>query len=225
MCEGRARSAAILQRLAQREIEMKAVLTRNRAAGQRGLHRGNIIVGELHRLEVGQAPPRLTQLGHQGNRPAIGRDPIGAAPDGLEHMAIAHPDPRLALGLGQHLLVELKRIVKFADPAQRGGLQIGVAGIIGLFQSDQPKLGNRLFGPVLAVEHQGQIGPRGGEAGRQLKRAAQQRFGIAVAPDPPGQFGHQADRGDIERILFQLGTQQRLGARHVILIHRQGRLD
>ena len=140
-------------------------------------------------------------------------------------MAVAHPDARLARGRGEDLFVQPERFVELADPAQRGGLQVGPALMVGLFCGDLVQLGNRLFGTVLAVEHQGQIGPRGSERRRQIERAAQQVFAILVTPDPPGQFGEQPDRRDVERELLQLRAQQRLGARQIIGVHRQRGLD
>ena len=140
-------------------------------------------------------------------------------------MAKAHPDPRLIRGLLQHPFVKADCFVKFTDPAQRGGLQVGVAGVVRLLGQDLPQLLDRFGWAVLAVEHQGQIGPRGGEPGRQLQRAAQQAFGILVAPDPPGNFGQHPDRGDFERAFFQMFAQQKLGARNVIVVHRYRRLN
>ena len=52
--------------------------------------------------------------------------------------------------------------------------------------------------------------------GRQLERAAQQRLGIARPADARGELGHQADRGDVERLRLEAAAQQGLGARQVV---------
>ena len=140
-------------------------------------------------------------------------------------MAITHPDARLVRSRTEHSFVKLQGICKLTDPAIGSGLQIEVAGALGLFGGNLIELRNRLFRTVLAVQDQGQVSARGGERGRQLKRAAQQVLRILVAPDPPGELSKQADRGDVERKFLELRAQQRLGARHVICVHRQGRFD
>ena len=122
-------------------------------------------------------------------------------------MAITHPDARLARGLFEHLLVQHQGILELTDPAERGGLEVGSSLVVGLIGGDFVELSQRLFGAVLAVKHQREIGPRGGERGRQVERAAQQVFAILVAPDPPGKLGKQPDRRNVEWKLLQLRAQ------------------
>ena len=223
--KGRLHRSAIFERLAQREVEVEAVLLGHSVTLQRGLHRGDIGIAELDGFEVGQAPPCLTQTREQPNRFAVGLHPLGLLPDGFEHMPVAHPDARLVRGFFQHLRIKHQRIVEVTDAAQRGGLQVGVAGIVRVFGQHLVELRNRLRRAVLAVEHQRQIGPRRGEARSQLHRAAQQRLAVLVAPDPPGQLGQHSDRGDIERMRFQMRAQARFGIVQPVFVHRQRRLD
>jgi hypothetical protein len=61
--KGGLRLATILERLAQREIEMPAIFRVQRGIGQRLLHCGNIVVRKAHGLEVGKAPPRFPSPG------------------------------------------------------------------------------------------------------------------------------------------------------------------
>ena len=74
-----------------------------------------------------------------------------------------------------------------------------------LVQFDQ-----RLRRAILAIEHEREVGARGGEGRRQLQRAAQQILRIPVAADPPGQFRQHTDRARVERIALQILLEQRL---------------
>jgi hypothetical protein len=49
--------AAVLERAAEREMEMERI-SRLKVAVQRRLHRGDVAIGECETLEVGEAPPR-----------------------------------------------------------------------------------------------------------------------------------------------------------------------
>ena len=127
-------------------------------------------------------------------RAAIGGDAVGLLADGLEDMAVAHPQFRLVRAGRRATAVEREGFVMAADPAERGRLEAGVAEVGRAFLLDPFELGDRLGGAVLLVEHGRQIGARGGEAGRQLERAAQQVLGIAEPADARGKLGHHADR-------------------------------
>ena len=113
-----------------------------------------------------------------------------------------------------------------ADPAERGGLEILVrAGDVAVASPSWSSTAIASAGAVLAVEHGGEIGARGGEAGRQLERAAQQMLGVGEAPEPRGQLGHHPDRGDVERLGLEPRAEDRLGGRQVVVDQRLAGAD
>src|SRR3546814_15334714 len=57
----------------------------------RRLHRRAVAGVETDCLEVREAPPDFAEPGLLGEAVAIGGDAVVLPPDGLEHMAIAHP--------------------------------------------------------------------------------------------------------------------------------------
>ena len=65
-------SAEVVQRLAERELEMEAIVVLEVVATERLLHGGNVGLVELDRLEVGEAPPGLAQRRIERDRLAIG---------------------------------------------------------------------------------------------------------------------------------------------------------
>ncbi len=56
------------------------------------------------------------------------------------------------------------------------------------------------------------------EARCELEAAAEQQFGVCVAPEPPGDLGQHAQGGDIGRVLAQVVAQQRLGYGNAALL-------
>ena len=221
MVERRSGIADILQRLGEREVEVKAILFAKPRPPERLAHRGNVASVEPHGLEIRQAPPHLAQRGLDGNRAAIGGDAVVAAAHGLERVAIAHPDPGMAGRLRQHRLVQRQRLIELADFGERRGAQVGVAEVFGLGRHQRVEFGQRLGRAVLAVEHGRQVRARGVERGREFERAAQQVLGIAVAPDPPGEFGQHPDRGDIDRHRFEPRLEQGFGLAQPVVGQRQ----
>jgi hypothetical protein len=57
--EGLLETSGVLEGLAEREVQVEAVLRAQVVARQRGAHRLDVRVAEADRLEVGQAPPAL----------------------------------------------------------------------------------------------------------------------------------------------------------------------
>ena len=224
MGEGPGRVAGILERLAEREVEVEAVGVGQITGRQRGLHRADIVCGKLHGLQVGKAPPDFAEGRGNRQRLPVGGDPVGLPPDGFQHMAIAHPDLGLARRGLQHLLVKRNRLVEPADPAKGCGLQVGMGDILRFNRPDQIELGNRLRWPVLTVERCCQIGAGRPEIRGQFQRPAQQGLGILVAANPTGKLRQHPDSGGIERIIAQMGLQQRLGLRQAVVVQRQRRL-
>ena len=98
MSEGGGMVFRIVHRLAQREVEVEAVVGGDRRVGQRTLHRGDVGGVEPDRLEVGQAPPQFAQRRLQPQRRAIGGDRFGLLADRLEHRAEAEPQLGLVRG-------------------------------------------------------------------------------------------------------------------------------
>ena len=151
-----------------------------------------------------------------GERAAIGVDAVGLLADGLEDVAVAHPQLWLVRPDVEQLPVEAERLFVAADAAEGGRLEAGVAEVGRAFLLDPLELGDRLGGPVLPVEHRGEVGPRGGEARRQLERAAQQVLEIAEPADACRQLGHHADGGNVGRPALEVRAKQGFGGRQVI---------
>jgi hypothetical protein len=61
MLEGFVGPACVVHRLAECEIEVEAILVLQPRRGERLLHRRNVRLIEPDGLEIGQAPPRLTE--------------------------------------------------------------------------------------------------------------------------------------------------------------------
>ena len=93
--------------------------------------------------------------------------------------------------------------------------------VFGVIDKDSVKLGNCVGGLVLAIQTRRKIGARRPEIRRQFKRTAQQVFSVLIPPDPPGQFGHHADRGNVERVRFQMRAEQWLGVGQPIVVKRK----
>ncbi len=92
-------------------------------------------------------------------------------------MAIAHPALRVARIVGQQRAIALHRAGVFADLAQRRGLQAAVVRVPRVGRQQHLDLSQRLAGSVLAMKHGRVVVPCGGEAGRQLQAAREQRLG------------------------------------------------
>jgi hypothetical protein len=97
--------------------------------------------------------------------------------------------------------------------------------IFRLFGEHGVEFGKRLVRPVLAIEDERKIAPRGGKARRQLDCAAEQLLRIGIPPNPPGKLRQHPDRGNIERILPQMRLEQRLGDVKLIVMQRERGVD
>ena len=84
-----------MQRLAERELELEPVVFVEIAALQRGLHRGHVVVVEVHGLQIGEAPPGVAERRLQGDRLAIGGETVRLTPDRLQQVAVAQQHSRL----------------------------------------------------------------------------------------------------------------------------------
>ena len=73
----------ILQRLAQREAEMQALVVIQIQSLQLRAHRCDIGLVEAHGLQVGQAPPGTSEAGVDVQRASIGNDRAIGVPFGL----------------------------------------------------------------------------------------------------------------------------------------------
>ena len=63
-----------------------------------------------------------------GDRAAIGADRFIQPPDGLQHMAIGHLDPRLVGRARENLLVNLERLIEVTEPSERRCLEVEIGG-------------------------------------------------------------------------------------------------
>jgi hypothetical protein len=199
---------------------MEAVFVAD-AAIQRRLHRGDVIGGEFDGFQVGEAPPDFAQSRLNVERAAIGGDPVCLPPHGFQHMAIRHPDFGLFGDLLQNLFVQRNCFVEPTDTAQSGGLQIGAADVFGIVSEDKVEFGNCFGGFVLAIEAGGEIGARRAEIGGELKRAAQEIFGVLIPSDASREFGHHADGGNVKGVFLQMRTEQRFGIGQAVIVERQ----
>ena len=76
--------------------------------------------------------------------PAVGADAVVLPPGGLQRVAVAHPDLRLARVLREDARVDLDRALVFAEPTRDRGLEVAIAGIARLLAEQAVDLGQRL---------------------------------------------------------------------------------
>ena len=211
----------ILQRLADREFEMQAILRAEVAALQLLAHRLQLIGVEAEGLQVGQAPVRLAETGFQRDAPAVSLDRAVLESCGLQRMAVAHPDPGVARIFGEDSVIDLDRWRVVADPAQDHRFEIAVTGIVRFDRQQGFDLCQRLHVLVTAIEHQRVVLPRGVKARGEFEATRKQQFGIVVATQPGRDFGQHAQGGDIGRRSFQMRAQQRFGLWNTVLYQRR----
>ena len=131
----------------------------------------------------------------------VGRDAVGFAAVGFQRMPVAHPDLRLPRMRGEHLGVDLDRLIELADARQDRGLQIVVAGIARARAASSVSISRRAsHGLVLPMQDDRIVVAGGREARRELQAARQQVLGILVAAQPRRDFREHADGGDVGRI-------------------------
>ncbi len=223
VAERRCEIAGVLQRLAERVVQVEAVVVAQVGARHRLAHRPSLGRLEPHRLQVGEAPVGLAEAGRERDGAAIGGDGVGRTAGRLQRVPVAQPDLRLAVPLGQHALVELDGAGVLADQAERRGHQVAVVGIGRVFGQQALDVGQRRLGLVLAMQHDRQVVPRAGEARGQLQAVRQQRLGVAVAADAGGELGQHADRRDVGRRGLQVGLDQPLGLAQPLVAQRPRR--
>ncbi len=219
--EGLGCRLAILERLSQGEMEMKAVLLAEVLPQQLGPHRLEIRVGEPKGLEVGKTPPGLAESRRQLETLPVGRDAGGFLAGGLERMAVAHPDLRLTGVFGQYPGVDLQRLRVLADPTENRALQVARTGVPGVFREEPVDLRQGLGGLVLAVQDHCIIVPCSRKARRQLQAADQEVLGIVEPPDPGSDLRQHPDCGDIGRPLLQVGLEEGLRLGNPVLVQRR----
>ena len=124
----------------------------------------------------------------------VGGDALLPPAGGPQGVAVAEPDLRLVGMFGQDPLIDLDRPVVFPDQAQGGGHQVAVAGVARILRQQALDLGDRLGGLLLAIEDDGVVVPRAGEAGRQFQAAGEEVLGIGVTAQPRAGLGQHPDR-------------------------------
>ena len=219
MIEGGGMVGRVLQRLAEREMQVEAVVVGQPLPRQRRAHRRDVVGSEAEGLEVGEAPPGLAErrAAHDGG--AIGGDALRRPPDGLERMALAHPRLGVFGVAGEQAGIQRDRRVMLALTRQHGGLQVDERRIAGLALQQHREFSERRRALRLAVQHQREVETRGIELRRDRDRPAQQGFRFGKATQPPGDFGHHAQRIGIGGVGAEPRRQRRM--RDVEIVARQ----
>ena len=213
----------VLQRLANGELEMLAILVGQPRLRQFGAHGAQVLGRKAEGLQIGQAPPDLATARIQLQAAPIGVNRALLVAGRLQGMAIAHPDARV-LGIfveDRGIQVDGRGIV--ANPTQHDRLQVAVTGVAGFDRQQGIDFGKRLRGLVGPVQDEGVVLARGMESRGQLQAARQQALGILVAAQADRHFGEHADCRDIGRSLLQALAQQCLSLDQAILAERRGR--
>ncbi len=215
--ERRVEPLLILARLAQRELEMQPVFGRQVRERELRLHRLDVGGCEAKRLEVCKTPVGFAEIRRQLDALAVGPHALFLPPRSLQYVPEAEPHLRLARILGKDSGVKIDGLAVFADADEHVRLEVAMARVVRLGGQHRFDLPQRLTRPVLAVEHGRIMGSGRRKARSELETAHQQIFRIRVTPEPRSYFRKHADRSDIGRMLFQMGAQQRLGHRDVVL--------
>src|SRR5579883_1361007 len=168
VAEGAFVRGAILESLAEREMQVQAILARQARPLERARHRLDVTVLEAKGLEVREAPPGLAEGRLQLERPAVRLDALDTASLGLECMPQTHPRERLARRDGEHRAIELDGAGILAEVRENGRLEIAVAEIARIPREQQIHLAQRRLGLRRAIEHHRVIVARGIEARREL---------------------------------------------------------
>ena len=223
--EGPGVLAAVLERLAEREIQVQPVLVFEVRALQLRPHRGDVGIVETEGLEVGQAPPGIAEARVEFEAAAIGGDRAFAQARGLQRVPLAEPDMGLVGMFGEEVFVQFDRFPEVAGTAQHHRPEVAIAGIAGVLGQQPFDLGQRLLRAIAAVQDHGVVLARRMEARRQLQATLEQVGGVLVAPDPRRDFGQHPDRGDIGGRTPQPAAQQRLGMGNVVVDEGAARLE
>ena len=133
----------VLERLAERELEVQPrVAVEVRALEQRAQRR-ELRLAKTERLEVRQAPVRLPERRLHGDGAPVRLDGLGGAAGGAQRVPEAHPDLRLLRMLLEHALVDLDRLRVVAEIGEDRGLQEAVGGVARLAREQRLDLAER----------------------------------------------------------------------------------
>ena len=222
--EGLFVGSVVLERFAQRELEMQPILARQIRPLQGGAHGELVGLGEAECLQVGETPISFAQRRLHRYRTPVGADAVFLAPRGLQRVSVTHPDLRLARVLAQHALVDLDRTRVFAHVRQDRRLEVQVAGIARLLGEQPLRLGKRQPRLRLAIEHDGIVVARGIETWGELETSLEQLLGVRIAAQPPRYFGEHAQRRDIRREGGEMRPQSCVGEGKIVLDQRRASL-
>ena len=215
----------VLERLAEREVEVIAVLFADVGPRELPAHDGDVARLEAERLEVGEAPPGLAEVGKKLGAPAVRIDAFVRPAKRLERVAVTHPAFRQRGLLAEKNFIDFDRFLVFADPDQRRRAQCAIARIAGLLRHQQIDLRERLLRFHLPVQDGGVVLPGRGEARCQFQHAREKMLGILVASEPRTGFRQHADRRDVCGMVLHERTQQPLGHGEAVLAQRGRGLD
>src|SRR6185369_4017111 len=172
---------AVFERLAERELEMKAVIVCQVIALERPAYRPDIILRETEGLEIGKTPVSLAQRRLYLDRAAIRRDAIILASGRLERMAVAHPDLGLLWKFLEERFVDRDRLAVVTEIRKYRGLQCPVGRIARLPGQQALDVRQGLGGFRLPVKYSCVVVAGGTEAGSQLQTALEEYLGVPIA--------------------------------------------
>ncbi len=210
----------VLQRLAERIVQVQPVLVVEVGRRQRAQHGRDLLGAEVEGLEVGQAPPRLAQRRGQRDAAQIGLHAVGLPPHRLQHMAQAQPQARLVGMALQQALIGGGAALIVPDRGQDGGVEAEMGGVVGLDLEQALDLDQGLGRLVVPVQHPGIGAPRRDEAGRQLQATLQHGLGLAVAAEPGAHLGQHPQGRDVGGMGAQARAQQALGQVQFVAVQR-----
>ena len=215
---------SVLVRLAERKVQVQAVGVPGRGVGYPTLHRGEVRGREAESFEVRQAPVGLAQRGFPREAAPIGGDAVVAPSRGLQHMAVAQPDFRIARIFEQQPVVDRAGALDLADMTQEHGMEVPIAGVHRVCGEQPLDLCEGLSRLVVAMQqHRTRVAGRL-EIGRKFQATVEQVSCRSVLPAAHRDLGQHADRRHVGRYLPEVVFQQPLGAWHVVGQHRCGRL-
>ena len=212
----------VLERLAERELEVAALLAVDLAA-QRGAHRRDLVGGEAEGLEVREAPPGLAVARVERDRAAVGLDRARLVAGRAERVAEAEPDLRVARILLEQGFVERDRGFVVAHAAEHHRLEVPAERIVGIRPQQRLDLGQGLGRLVRPLQHLRIVLARFAEARRELDATREQGLRILVASEARGQLPQHAQRHDVGRRALEVLAQALLGLRQAIGRERVGR--
>jgi hypothetical protein len=208
MNEGVGVAGLVLQRLAERELEVNPVVVGHIGARELPAHRLDVRRVEAEGLQVGEAPPRLAVTGCQPDGVAVGRDAVTGASRRLEYITVGDPDARIGWVIREHRVESLDGTIVFAQARKHVGPQVQPRRVLLPGGQQQFELGQRLLVAVDLVEGERPGVPCRGEVRCARQAGLEQRNGVLGAPDPDRDLGEQPQRRGIPGMLRQGGPQQ-----------------